>query len=57
MARKKSYGRMAKYVNTPEAMTVFCHHYGIPDGVRVSELGRRSPQTIQRSRDPSSCHY
>ena len=35
MARKKSYGRMAKYVNTPKAMTVFRPHYGILDGVKL----------------------
>jgi hypothetical protein len=35
MARKKSYGRMAKYVNTPKAMTVFLPHYGILDRVKL----------------------
>ena len=35
MAKKKSYGRLAKYVNTPEVMAVFPHHYGIPDEVQL----------------------
>ena len=33
MVRKKTHGRLAKYVNTPEAMVMFRHHYGIPDDV------------------------
>ena len=35
MAKKKSYGRLEKYVNTPEVMAVFPHHYGIPDEVQL----------------------
>ena len=35
MAKKKNYGRLAKYVNTPEAMATFHRHYGISDKVRL----------------------
>jgi hypothetical protein len=35
MAKKKNYGRLAKYVHTSEAMAAFRHHYGIPDDVRL----------------------
>uniref|UniRef100_A0A2N9JAV3 Uncharacterized protein n=1 Tax=Fagus sylvatica TaxID=28930 RepID=A0A2N9JAV3_FAGSY len=35
MTRKKSHGRLAKYVNTPEAMAIFRHHYSIPDDVHL----------------------
>ncbi len=35
MAKKKNYGRLAKYVNTPEAMATFHRHYGISDEVRL----------------------
>ena len=33
MARKKTHDKLAKYVNTPKAMALFRHHYGIPDDV------------------------
>ncbi len=35
MARKKTQGKLAKYVNTPEAIAIFCHHYGVPDDVHL----------------------
>uniref|UniRef100_A0A2N9ELK0 Uncharacterized protein n=1 Tax=Fagus sylvatica TaxID=28930 RepID=A0A2N9ELK0_FAGSY len=35
MAKKKNYGRLAKYVHTSKAMATFRHHYGIPDDVRL----------------------
>ena len=31
MTKKKNYGRLAKYVNTPEAMAAFRCHYSIPN--------------------------
>uniref|UniRef100_A0A2N9GR11 Uncharacterized protein n=1 Tax=Fagus sylvatica TaxID=28930 RepID=A0A2N9GR11_FAGSY len=30
---KKSQGKLARYVNTPQAMAVFRRHYGVPDDV------------------------
>ncbi len=30
---KKTQGKLARYVNTPEAMEKFCRHYGVPDDV------------------------
>jgi hypothetical protein len=35
MAKKKTQGKLAKYVNTPEAMAIFRHHYGVPDDVHL----------------------
>uniref|UniRef100_A0A2N9FPL1 Uncharacterized protein n=1 Tax=Fagus sylvatica TaxID=28930 RepID=A0A2N9FPL1_FAGSY len=34
MAKKKNYGRLAKYVNTPEAMAAFRCHYSIPNEIK-----------------------
>ena len=33
MAKKKTLGKLGKYVNTSEAMTQFRHHYSVPDDV------------------------
>lgn len=33
MRRKKTQGKLAKYINTPEAMAIFYHHYSVPDDV------------------------
>uniref|UniRef100_A0A2N9FXK3 Uncharacterized protein n=1 Tax=Fagus sylvatica TaxID=28930 RepID=A0A2N9FXK3_FAGSY len=33
MAKKKTQGKLAKYVNTPEAMAIFRRHYGVLDDV------------------------
>uniref|UniRef100_A0A2N9I7T1 Uncharacterized protein n=1 Tax=Fagus sylvatica TaxID=28930 RepID=A0A2N9I7T1_FAGSY len=33
MARTRAFGKLAKYLNTPEAMARFRHHYGVPDDV------------------------
>jgi hypothetical protein len=33
MTKKKTLGKLGKYVNTPEAMAQFRHHYGFPDDV------------------------
>uniref|UniRef100_A0A2N9HB28 Uncharacterized protein n=1 Tax=Fagus sylvatica TaxID=28930 RepID=A0A2N9HB28_FAGSY len=46
---KKTQGKLARYVNTPEAMERFRRHYGVPDDVHleyrivngVAELNRR----------------
>uniref|UniRef100_A0A2N9GIY7 Uncharacterized protein n=1 Tax=Fagus sylvatica TaxID=28930 RepID=A0A2N9GIY7_FAGSY len=46
---KKTQGKLARYVNTPEAMKRFRRHYGVPDDVHleyrivngVAELNRR----------------
>ena len=35
MAKKKTQDKLAKYVNTPEAMAIFCHHYGVPNDVHL----------------------
>ena len=35
MAKKKTQGKLAKYVNTPQAMVVFRRHYGVPDDVHL----------------------
>lgn len=35
MARTRTYGKLAKYLNTPEAMAQFCRHYGVPDDVHL----------------------
>ena len=32
---KKSQGKLARYVNTPQAMAVFRRHYGVPDDVHL----------------------
>ncbi len=33
---KKSQGKLARYVNTPEAMERFRRHYGVPDDVHLA---------------------
>uniref|UniRef100_A0A2N9F374 Uncharacterized protein n=1 Tax=Fagus sylvatica TaxID=28930 RepID=A0A2N9F374_FAGSY len=33
MVRKKTHDKLAKYINIPKAMALFCHHYGILDDV------------------------
>ena len=33
MAKKKTQGKLAKYVNTLEAMAIFRHHYDVPNDV------------------------
>jgi hypothetical protein len=33
MEKKKTLGRLAKYVNSTEVMALFRHHYGVPDDV------------------------
>ena len=35
MAKKKTQGKLAQYVNTPQAMAVFRRHYGVPDDVHL----------------------
>ncbi len=35
MARTRTYGKLAKYLNTPEAMARFHHHYGVLDDVHL----------------------
>uniref|UniRef100_A0A2N9ENV8 Uncharacterized protein n=1 Tax=Fagus sylvatica TaxID=28930 RepID=A0A2N9ENV8_FAGSY len=35
MARTRIYGKLAKYLNTPEAIARFCHYYGVPDDVHL----------------------
>ena len=33
--KKKTQGKLAQYVNTPQAMAVFHHHYGVPDDMHL----------------------
>ena len=35
MAKKKTQGKLAQYVNTPQAMAVFHRHYGVPNAVHL----------------------
>ena len=35
MARTRTYDKLAKYLNTPEAMPRFRHHYGVLDDVHL----------------------
>ena len=32
---KKTQGKLARYVNTPEAIEKFRRHYGVPDDVHL----------------------
>jgi hypothetical protein len=33
--KKKTQGKLAQYVNTPQAIAVFHCHYGVPDDVHL----------------------
>jgi hypothetical protein len=35
MVKKKTQGKLAKYVNTPETMAIFRRHYGVPDDMHL----------------------